>query len=903
MSLSSSLLADEPHEQNTRCPEFDKRRIERSVSACFEEQVRRYPERPALRTHRTALTYEELNQAANRIARAIVQRCGTGSQHVAVFASDDAHIIPAIIGILKAGKAFISLDPYHPETRNLQLLNHAEATLVITDAENSEVALRLCGNEEPLIIQAIPPSVSGENLELAISPDAPASIVYTSGSTGEPKGVLLNQRTLLVWALVFGYGVATTPSDRVCTVAAHTAAQFLLSTLRTLLNGASACPFQFREEGPKRLAAWLHDEEITIYSSTPSIFRTLVQSLSSEQFPSLRMLRLGGERVSVQDFELFKKHFAPTCKFANGIGATEVGPFRECSVTHDTVISEKVMPAGYPLWGKDLLLLDDEGQEVESGRVGEIAIRSHYLATCYWRRPDLTRAAFSPDPAGSGARIYRTGDLGRLTDDGCLYCFGRKDRQAKIRGNRVELAEVEATLCTVDGVRDAVVTARQNGRGETVLVSYVVPVTIPGPSTLALRGTLRKMLPEHMVPSVFVALDSLPVNSHGKVDYQALPAPKLDRVYVPSRDAGEELLCKLWEEILGIERVGIRDDFIEIGGDSLSAARLMTEIELHFGQRIPISALLDTRTVEELAGIIRLHSGDKSISPLQRLQVGNGSKTPFFFLHGQFNGWGLYCQTLAPLLGKDQPFYALHPLSADNDLPLTVESMAQRYLSFVRDEQPHGPYLLGGHCNGGLIALEMAQQLQAQGEDVRLVVLTETVALGHGFRALRRIVRLAAGVLHLSQRRELERFFSLYRQSIAFGELSGSQKIRFVLRKLVRLPRVTQSLIRCLWQRLAGGPSEEASRENDLRGAWTQEGASWHYGRLIRGYLPRFYPGRVAVFRAIDEKRQTDDPALGWRNLASAVDVHAVPGDHHSCLSVVENLQVFAERLKSCLDP
>lgn len=901
VSVSSSSVSGELHKQNPRFSGFDKREIEQAVCARFEEQVRKYPERPALRTHRIALTYKELNQAANRIARAIVQRYGARSQHVAVFASDDAHIIPAIIGILKAGKVFILLDPRHPQARNFQLLNHAEATLVITDAENSEDAFRLCGNEEPLIIQAIPPSISVENLALAISPDAPACIVYTSGSTGEPKGVLVNQRTLLVWALVFGRETGNTPSDRVCTVAAHTSAHFLLSTLRTLLNGALACPFQFREDGPKRLAAWLHDEQITVYSSTPSIFRTLVQSLSNERFPSLRLLRLGGERASVQDFELFKRHFAPTCRFVNGIGATEVGPFRECFVTHDALINEKVMPAGYPLWGKDLLLLDDEGQEVETGRVGEIAIRSHYLATSYWRQPDLTRAAFSPDPAGSGARIYRTGDLGRLTDDGCLYCLGRKDRQVKIRGNRVELAEVEATLRTVDGVRDAVVTARQNGRGEPVLVGYVVPVTIPGPSTLALRDALRKLLPEHMVPPIFVALDSLPVNSNGKVDYQALPTPKMGRVYIPPRDAGEELLCKLWEEILGIERVGIRDDFMEIGGDSLSAARLMTEIELHFGQRVPISALLDTRTVEELAGIIRLHSGDKSISPLQRLQVGDDSKTPFFFLHGQFNGWGLYCQTLAPLLGQDQPFYVLHPLSPNNDLPLTVESMAKRYLDFLRDARPHGPYVLGGHCNGGLIALEMAQLLRAEGEDVQLVVVIQTAALERRFKPLRKALHLAARALKLSESCELECFFWLHEQSIALDELSGSQKFRFVLRKFRWLPRITQSLIRRLRKELSEQASPVRPGGTDLRGAWTTERISMHYAHLLRAYLPRFYPGRLVVFSAIE--RRTDDPALGWRNLASAVDVHTVPGDHQSCLSVVENIRVFAERLKSCLNP
>ena len=893
MPVSSSAASGELHE---RPSEFDKREFEQAVCVPFEEEVCKHPERPALRTSRVTLTYNELNEAANRIARAIVDRCGEGSQQVAVFASDDAHIISAILGILKSGKTFIVLDPTYPETRNLQLLDHAEVTLVITDTENSEVASRLSGNEL-LIIQAIPPSASAENLGLAIAPDALACIAYTSGSTGEPKGVLLDQRGLLVWALVCRSDLRILPSDRVCTVAARTSSQFPLNILRTFLSGAVACPFQLREEGLTRLAAWLRDEQVTIYSCTPSVFRTLIQSFSGKQFPSLRVLRLAGEKVLVQDFEIFKRHFALTCTFVNGIGTTETGPFRECLVTHDTQIDGDIMPAGYALWGKELLLLDDEGREVEIGGVGEILVRSDYFSRGYWRRPDLTNAAFSPDPDGSGARIYRTGDLGYLTEDGCLYCVGRKDRQAKIRGNRVELAEVESAVRTIDGVKDAIVTARQNGRGETVLVGYVVPATIPGPSTLALRAALRKMLPEHMVPPVFATLDSVPLNSHGKLDYQALPLPKLDRIYVPPRDAGEELLCKLWEKILDVERVGIRDDFVEIGGDSLSAAQLMTEIESHFGQHIPISALLEARTVEELAGIIRLHSGDKSISPLQVLQKGKDSKTPLFFLHGQFDGWGLYCKTLAPLLGEDQPFYVLHALPPNDDLPLTVEAMAKRYLGFLREARPHGPYMLGGHCNGGLIAFEMAQRLCAEGEDVQLVVLIETATRPRLTRVLNAF-HLAARTLRLSESRELDCLFWVYQQSLAMDERSGWQKFGFAFRKFGRFPRFMKSVIGRRQKQL---PEEASFEGNDLQDRWTREKIFMHYVRLMVAYLPKFYPRRLVVFRAIET--QTSDPTLGWRNLASDVDVQGVPGEHQSCVSAGENLRVFAEQLKSRLDP
>jgi len=891
------------HSENLAFLPLEKQDLERSVCARFEEQVRKYPSRTAVRAGNVTLTYSALNQEANRIARAIVERCGTTPQTIAHLVTDHAQSVAVILGILKAGKIFVTLDPHHPHARNLQLVKHAESALVVTDSNNLEAARALSLASEPLNIDAIPASISEEDLGLVISPEGLACIIYTSGSTGQPKGVLHNQRNLLAWALSYGYGLRLSPTDRLSVISARTSGQSVLFVFGALLNGASACLFQLREAGPRLLSSWLIEEEVTIYHSTPSIFRSLVQTLSGrERFPHLRVVRLGGEMVSVRDLELYKKHFSKDCIFVSSMGATEAGTIREFFADHRTTIEEDVMPSGYPAWGMDVVLLDDEGRAVEPGSVGEIAVRSDYLAVSYWRQPDLTRAVFLSDPTAQGVRIYRTGDLGRLAPDGCLYCLGRKDHQVKIRGNRVELTEVEMTLRTIEGVRDAAVNVRQNGQGEPFLVAYVVAANKPEPSTASLRTTLRKLVPEYMVPPVFVLLDSIPMTSHGKVDRQALPEPRLKRTYVAPRNAVETLLCELWEQILGVRPVGIRDDFMELGGNSLLATRLMTHVELHFGQQIPRSTWLSASTVEELARIIPERTNGELASPLVRMQAGSSSRKAFFFLHGQFNGWGLYCKALAPLLGPEQPLYALHPLPASDDLPATVELMAKRYLSILRDVQPHGPYLLGGYCNGGLIALQIAQELHAHGEKVDLLVLIETLSRNHEFQAQRKLTSFTGRFLKMRPTDELECFFRLCQLSADFRGLSSRKEAKALVRKASELLRVVKSASRL---RQRSRPNAVSSHPPNLpasRDEWTSEKVNEHYRRLVYGYVPRPYAGRITVFRARDEKRLTDDPTLGWLRLAEDVDSHVIPGDHNGCIDLEENLSVVGELLKSCLD-
>jgi len=885
-------------------PPIETKDLEQSICARFEEHARKYPNRTAVKTRSASLTYGDLNREANRIAHAILNRCGTEPTQLAHLINNEGQAFAAILGSLKAAKIYVSLDARDPHTRKQQVLDDAEARLILTDNDNFEAAREFSGGRHVLNVDAIPENVPGENPALDISPDTLACIFFTSGSSGRPKGVLHNQRNLLVWALKKVHSHRITPADRICVISAGTSGQSMTNVFSALISGASACPFRLRQDGPGPLSAWLIQEKVTIFHSSPSVFRSLVQSLPErEKLPSMRILRLGGETVSIADFELYKKHFSPNCIFVSSLGSTETGAFREFSANHDTVLSEAIMPSGHALWGTETLLLDEEGQAVEPGQIGQIAVRSDYLAVSYWRQPDLTHRAFLPDPAGGSARIYRTGDLGRLSSEGYLYCIGRKDSQVKIRGNRVELAEVETTLRMLEGVRSAAVTVRRNDRGEPFLVGYVVAATQSGLTTTSLRKKLRRLLPDYMVPSVFVMLDSIPLTAHGKVDYRALPEPKRERVFIPPRNTVEAFICELWEQILGVYPIGIRDDFMELGGNSLLAARLMTHLELHFGRLVPRSTLLAASTVEELATIISDRGDGKLASPLVRVQEGGNSRKPFFFLHGQFNGWGLYCKALAPLLGSEQPLYVLHPLPEGEDLPATVELMAKSYLRVLRDTQPHGPYLLGGYCHGGLIALEMARELLAQGEKVKLLVLIEALARNREFRMRRKAVSFAARFLKMTPAEELDYFVGLCELSTQFRGLSKSKKVQFLMRKASALPHIARQAIHRFWQRSEsnGTPSPLQNVAASV-GRWGHAELNVHYGRLVRGYLPRPYPDHLTIFRAKEEKHPTDDPSLGWQGLAKEVDLHIISGDHKGCISLEENLPILAEHLKSCLD-
>jgi acyl-coenzyme A synthetase/AMP-(fatty) acid ligase/acyl carrier protein len=377
-----------------------------------------------------------------------------------------------------------------------------------------------------------------------------------------------------------------------------------------LLNGAALYPLDIRNEGLTYLATWLNEEKITIYQSSANVFRYFLDSLTgTEQFPELRLIALGSTPLTKEDVESYKERFSPTCILLNRLSTTEARTIRWHFVDKETQINEGTLPVGYAVEDKEILLLNESDVEVGPNEIGEIAVRSRYLSPGYWRRPDLTQAAFLPDSKGEGKRIYRTGDLGRMQQDGCLEHLGRKDFQVKIRGFTVETAEVERAFLEHPNIRQAAITTEEDNLGDKRLVAYLVTNQQTPPSISELRGFLTKKVPDYMVPAKFVLCDALPLTASGKVDRQALSLPDLARLqigraFMAPRTPVEEELAKIWAEVLSLDQVGIHDNFLDLGGHSLAATRVVSRVIDRFKVELPIKSLFESVTVADMAAVI-----------------------------------------------------------------------------------------------------------------------------------------------------------------------------------------------------------------------------------------------------------------------------------------------------------
>jgi acyl-coenzyme A synthetase/AMP-(fatty) acid ligase len=371
-----------------------------------------------------------------------------------------------------------------------------------------------------------------------------------------------------------------------------------------LLNGASLYPFDVKEHGIARLADFLRAESLTMYHSIPAVFRTLVHSMMNVAIPgTLRVVHLSGDRATPSDVEIYKQKFQPDCIFVHRLGSSEANTVFLYLIDMSYRGEGETLPVGKPIRGKEILLLDDGGSPVSDGESGEIVIRSRYLSPGYWRDPERTDAVFQTCP--DGARIFRTGDMGRRRGDGTIEHLGRKDAQVKIRGYRIETGEVESAILNYGGLTEVAVVARDNDRAEKELVAYLVSAVKPVPLPSDLRVFLGPILPSYMIPAAFVFLKSLPSLPNGKIDRQALSDAAFTRtaanVYVPARTPVEETLVEIWSKALGVSRVGIEDNFFDLGGHSLAGTKVLGEIEAVFDVRLEPRALFDNPTIESLS--------------------------------------------------------------------------------------------------------------------------------------------------------------------------------------------------------------------------------------------------------------------------------------------------------------
>jgi thioesterase domain-containing protein/acyl carrier protein len=482
-----------------------------------------------------------------------------------------------------------------------------------------------------------------------------------------------------------------------------------------------------------------------------------------------------------------------------------------------------------------------------------------------------------------------------MSPGGCLEHLGRKDLQVKISGFRVEVAEVEAALLDCCRLKQAAVVAREARPGVIRLKAYVIPEEGSAPTVESIRTSLKGSLPDHMIPTEFVVVREFPLTPSGKVDRQLLASttPLPSQKNAPSVGPSSPLewqILEIWKELLEVRPIGIQQDFFELGGDSLLAVRMIDRIEESLGTRLPVAALYSGATVENLAQALMDTNREEFRSPLVAMQPG-GSRPPLFFLHGDYQGGGFYCLKLARYLGEEQPFCAILPHGLDGGpIPGSIEAMAADRLRVLLDFQPAGPYVLGGHCNGGLVAFEMARQMLQSGLKVDLLLMIDAPAVR--YHRLRKLVAFLGFVLRLNPDAQSAWFSRMRRMKLRWQKLSREGMRVQVLFVIEKMRKMLEKLFRPAKSRLR----VDASLSHRL----DQRERNRAYHRVMAGYIPGPYPGRVVFLRTDSmQSRAPDDPTVGWRDVTSQLEVRPIPGDHLS--SLTEHFESLAECLASCL--
>lgn len=598
---------------------FTDDQIEQSIPERFEQQVRAGGDRLAIKSPERSFIYSELNRTANRLARKILSLRGEGAEAIALMFDHGASILAAILAVLKTGKFYLVLDPTYPRERLDYMLADSGANLIITDRSNSSFVSELTRDRREIInLDDLDDSLSGDNLEIHPAPDSLALLVYTSGSTGNPKGAMHTHKSVLVEVRNLTNLWYINAEDRWLLYTSMSFANSIRTIYCALLNGGSIYPYDLKERGFSALPEWLSSNRITIWRTLPTTFRNFLVTLKPDMtFPDVRLVSNSGEPVLRGDVELFNRHFAPSCVMQHGMGPTEC--FIVCSIyiPHGTQIEESKLAIGWQLPDKEILLLDESGNEVPVGEIGEICVRSRYISTGYWNDAERTRAAFRPDRSDSRFRIYHTSDLGTRAENGCLTHVGRVDFQVKIRGFRIDVSEIEVALRAIDGVQDAVVVGREDSIGEKRLIAYFVPSKRPALTTSQMRKVLADALPDYMIPSMFECLEALPQTPNGKTDRLRLPAPSrlrpmLDVAYVAPRDFVEQELSRIWSEVLEIDAVGVHDNFFELGGDSLLVTRMAVRALKDLKVEVTPKMLFRAPTIAELAAEIGTEGLEKT---------------------------------------------------------------------------------------------------------------------------------------------------------------------------------------------------------------------------------------------------------------------------------------------------
>ena len=585
------------------------------IVKCFETQVERNKKKIAVKSINKELSYEDLNNYADVLACSILNGRLSPNRRIGLLFEHDVDMIIGILGILKAEKTYISLDPGYPEERLAYIIKDSEIELLVTNNKNSSYAQKLTGGNDSKIaiinLDNIDRGKPIKNLDVDISPEQYAYIMYTSGSTGKPKGVIQSHRNVVHFIEAYSKSFKISSSDKVLLLTSYSHTVSAIDIFSALLNGAGLYVFNIKTEANiTNLPKWMKEEGITVFHSVPTTYRYLLDTgVGKDELPRVRLVILGGEEVLKKDVELYRRYFSDECRFVNLFGSSELLIASSYIIDKQREVEKDIVPIGRPIEGVEILLLDEEDEKVGVFGIGELVYKSDYLSPGYSGAEDREADVFVKNPLDGKGIIYRSGDLGRRLIDGNIEYLGRKDSQVKIRGNRVELGEIESILNNLDDIEKSVVTAFNKNNGENYLVAYYSTKSGGRLATEEFFKILSQKLPDYMIPVHYIFLEKLPLTPNGKIDRKSLPIPEVDGdnkiQYAPPRNEIEKKMVVLWQEILEKEKIGINDNFFQLGGHSLLAITLINKIFQQFDLEIPLGDFIDHQTIAKLAEYIQ----------------------------------------------------------------------------------------------------------------------------------------------------------------------------------------------------------------------------------------------------------------------------------------------------------
>ncbi|NEO35900.1 MAG: amino acid adenylation domain-containing protein [Moorea sp. SIOASIH] len=856
------------------------------IHQLVSEQVEKTPNAIAVVFDQQQLTYHQLNQRANQLAHHL-QNLGVGPEVlVGICVERSIQMVVGLLGILKAGGAYVPLDPNYPPERLSYMLADSGAEVLLTQQSLRESlpqnqAQVLCLDSDWAAIE----QHSGENLDVGVHSDNLAYVIYTSGSTGVPKGVLVAHRNLVnaYFAWEEAYQLKTEARKHL-QMASLSFDVFGGDLVRALCSGGTLvlCPTIEDLLDAEKLYELMLFQEIDCAEFVPAVVRNLMEYLheTKQDLSFMKVMIVSSDSWYIEEYKKLRDLCNEKTHLINAYGVTEA---TVDSCYFDNIcprgLYEKLVPIGRPFANTKIYILDKHLQAVPIGVPGELYIGGYGLARGYLNRPELTTEKFITNPFcnSQSKRLYKTGDLARYLPDGNIEFIGRIDNQVKIRGFRIELGEIEAVLSTHPQIQQTVVIAREDIPGNKRLVAYIVSEE-ESLTTNQVREFLKQKLPDYMVPNAFVTLDTLPLTPNGKVDRFALPAPDgeitRENEYVAPRTTIELELTQIWSDVLNLTSVGVQDNFFELGGHSLLAVRLMSKIQQQFQINLPLATLFQSPTIEQLASLL-----GSSVNTQNPILVGiktSGNQPPLFCIHPV--GGNILCYAeLARHLDQDYPVYGLQSLGLDGlQQPLTsVEEMASHYIEAIQQIQPQGPYHLIGWSLGGVIAYEMAQQLQAKNEPVALLTLIDSYA---------------PTVIQMPSEIDQAMIVNLLAQDL--GGLYGQELD--ISHETLRQLEPDEQVLHLFEQGKQQGILPSDLEIEQMRSLWKVLKANI---TAYYHYKPKAYPGSLLLINASQTSPGViEDPTHGWGSLVNGdIQTHTITGDHYTIMKAPQVEGLTAE--------